>query len=89
MSYLLHTLVAEVICGQSLGKMAFGLKVVGPDGGTPTRLALVLRNLLRVVDVALALPLVTVLISPLRQRVGDMVAGTVVVAPEGDGEEAG
>jgi uncharacterized RDD family membrane protein YckC len=89
LSYLLHTLVAEVICGQSLGKMAFGLKVVGPDGGTPTRLALVLRNLLRVVDVALALPLVTVLISPLRQRVGDMVAGTVVVAPEGDGEEAG
>jgi uncharacterized RDD family membrane protein YckC len=88
LAYLLHTLVAEVICGQSLGKMAFGLKVVGPDGGRPTRLALVIRNLLRVVDVALALPLVTVLISPLRQRVGDMVAGTVVVAPEGDGEEA-
>jgi uncharacterized RDD family membrane protein YckC len=87
LSYLLHTLVAEVICAQSLGKMAFGLKVVGPDGGTPTRLALVIRNLLRVVDVPLALPLMMVLISPLRQRVGDMVAGTVVVAPEGDGEE--
>jgi uncharacterized RDD family membrane protein YckC len=88
-AYILHTTVAELICGQSLGKMAFGLRVVGPDGGTPTKRAFLLRNLLRVIDAALALPLLTVLISPLRQRVGDMVAGTVVVAPEGDGEEQG
>jgi uncharacterized RDD family membrane protein YckC len=88
-AYILHTTAAELICGQSLGKMAFGLRVVGPDGGMPTKMAFLLRNLLRVIDAALALPLLTVLISPLRQRVGDMVAGTVVVAPEGDGEEQG
>ncbi len=32
LAYLLHTLVAEVICGQSIGKMVFGLKVMGSDG---------------------------------------------------------
>jgi uncharacterized RDD family membrane protein YckC len=37
--------------------------------------------------VAPASQLLTALISPLRQRVGDMVAGTVVVAPEGEGDE--
>ncbi len=87
LAYLLHTTLSEVICGQSLGKMAFGLRVVGPDGAAPTRVALLTRNVLRVLDVALALPLLTVLISPLRQRVGDMVAGTVVVAPEGEADE--
>jgi uncharacterized RDD family membrane protein YckC len=88
-AYVLHTLAAEVICGQSLGKMAFGLRVVKPDGGTPSAVAFLVRNLLRTIDVALVLPLVTVLISPLRQRVGDMAAGTVVIGPEEEGEERG
>ena len=50
LAYLLHTLAAELICGQSLGKMAFGLRVVGPDGNPPDPVAFVLRNLLRVID---------------------------------------
>jgi uncharacterized RDD family membrane protein YckC len=79
--YVLHTLVAELICGQSIGKMIFGLRVVGPEGNPPRPVAVLLRNVMRFLDtVGLGFPLLLVLISPLRQRVGDLVAGTVVIA---------
>jgi uncharacterized RDD family membrane protein YckC len=86
-AYVLHTLIAELICGQSIGKMVFGLRVMGTDGNPPRVWAVILRNLLRVFDVALGLPLLIVFITPLQQRVGDVVAGTVVVGGEGDGDE--
>jgi uncharacterized RDD family membrane protein YckC len=44
-------------------------------------LAAFARNALRLIDVTmLGLPLLLVLISPLRQRVGDLAAQTVVVS---------
>ena len=79
-TYLLHTLIAELICGQSLGKIIFGLRVLKMDGTAPTRAQIVSRNLLRVADIPLILPLVVLLITPLHQRVGDLAAGTVVAA---------
>lgn len=86
--YVLHTLVAELICGQSIGKMIFGLRVVGPEGNPPKAVAVLLRNVLRLLDtVGLAFPLLLVLISPLRQRVGDLVAGTVVIARDEEEDE--
>ncbi|MGA2442844.1 MAG: RDD family protein [Tepidisphaeraceae bacterium] len=86
-AYVLHTLVAELICGQSIGKMVFGLRVVDLKGNAPSAGAIVLRNLLRVADVTLGLPLLIVFLTPLRQRVGDLVAGTVVISREGEEEE--
>ena len=86
-TYVLHTLVAELICGQSIGKMVFGLRVMGSDGNPPKLWALVMRNLLRVFDVTLVgFPLLIVFINPLHQRVGDSIGGTVVVG-EGEDEE--
>lgn len=87
LAYALHTLAAELICGQSLGKMAFGLRVVDPKGKPSGAGAIVVRNLLRIVDVFMVLPLLMVLVSPLRQRVGDVIAGTVVIARDGEGDE--
>jgi uncharacterized RDD family membrane protein YckC len=86
-AYVLHTLAAELICGQSIGKMVFGLRVLDTAGKPPAVGAVVLRNLLRVVDAALGLPLLIVFLTPLRQRLGDLVAGTVVVAQDGEEEE--
>jgi uncharacterized RDD family membrane protein YckC len=86
-AYVLHTLAAELICGQSIGKMVFGLRVVDLKGNAPSAGAIVLRNLLRVADVTLGLPLLIVFLTPLRQRVGDLVAGTVVISREGEEEE--
>ncbi|GAB3782368.1 RDD family protein [Dyella agri] len=76
-----------VICelwldGQSLGKRAMGLRVVNLDGTPVTWLPSVTRNLLRVVD---ALPgvygvgLASTLVDPCARRLGDIVAGTMVV----------
>jgi uncharacterized RDD family membrane protein YckC len=77
--YLLHTLVAELIWQRSLGKMFVGLRVVGLDGNRPAPAQIVLRNLMRVIEVMTGFLLLVVFFNPLRQRAGDLTAGTVVV----------
>jgi uncharacterized RDD family membrane protein YckC len=68
--------------GQTPGKRALELRVVSADGAPVGWLAAFVRNLLRTVD---ALPigygfgLVASLSDPYGRRIGDMVAGTVVV----------
>lgn len=76
--YLLHTLVMELLTGRSAGKWLLGLKVVSVDGSPPRAAQVVIRNLLRVIDL-LWFPLILVLVLPLRQRSGDLAAGTMVV----------
>lgn len=87
-TYVLHTMVAELICGQSIGKMVFGLRVLDTEGRPAGAGAIVLRNLLRVVDLLIA-PALIVFITPLHQRVGDIIAGTVVITREGEDEDEG
>jgi uncharacterized RDD family membrane protein YckC len=67
--------------GQTPGKRALGLRVVRSDGA-PVGLAEALaRNLLRAVEVPLgyAPAVLAVALGPKRQRLGDLVAGTLVV----------
>jgi uncharacterized RDD family membrane protein YckC len=89
--YVAHTMLAEGLTGRSIGKMACGLKVVSLDGSRPTFAQVALRNFLRVIDAGLMfLPLLLIPFSPLRQRVGDAAAGTLVVlkdAAETAGED--
>lgn len=87
--YLIITAASEALAGRTIGKILLGLRVVRTDGGTPDSSALLIRNFLRVVDLGLlGIPLVFVPFSPLRQRIGDVAAGTVVirdrVRPEGN-----
>ncbi len=78
--YLLHTTAIESAFGRSLGKMLMGLRVISIDGSAPTLGSLLIRNLLRVIDIGLMfLPLAVILFSRLRQRTGDVAAGTLVV----------
>ena len=91
--YLLHTSVTEIAFGRTIGKALLGLRVVGLDGQRPAPGAMLTRNLLRLIDLSMVLfPLVLVLYSPLRQRAGDVAAGTLVVLdnviPEPVGEDA-
>lgn len=77
--YLLHTALTEIFAGRSLGKMIVGLRVVTTDGQPPRAWAMLVRNLLRIIDIV-PLPLgAIVLLTPLRQRIGDMLARTVVI----------
>ena len=78
--YLAHTAASEIASGRTLGKICCGLRVVGLDGERPSPGALLTRNLLRLIDLSMMFfPLVLVLYSPLRQRAGDVAAGTLVV----------
>lgn len=68
--------------GQTIGKKALGLRVVAADGAPVGWLAAVIRNLLRTVDMlpfGYAAGLVAGLADPHGRRLGDMVAGTLVV----------
>jgi uncharacterized RDD family membrane protein YckC len=78
----LYYTLFEASVGATPGKMLMGLKVLKVDGRSCTLVAALIRNLLRYVDampfgwylVGTALFLAT----PRRQRLGDLVAGTVV-----------
>lgn len=78
-----YNVVCEVwFHGQTLGKRALGLRVVSADGTPVTLLPSITRNLLRVID---GLPgiygvgLACGMIDPSARRIGDIVAGTLVV----------
>ena len=68
--------------GQTPGKRVMELRVVAADGAPIGWMASFVRNLLRTVDalpVGYAVGLITSLGDPWGRRLGDMVAGTVVV----------
>ena len=83
--FLAYFAYFEAEYGQTVGKMALGLVVVTEDGDPLDYRAAGIRTLLRLVD---ALPsfylvgLVVVLLTDRKQRVGDIVANTVVVKAE-------
>jgi uncharacterized RDD family membrane protein YckC len=63
--------------GRTLGKLALGLRVVTAEGGTPGPGALLIRNLVRSLDLIFGVVLMA--IDPLSRRLGDRLAGTLVV----------
>ncbi len=67
--------------GQTLGKKLLGLRVVRQDGSPMDLSTALTRSLLRLVDGQLGYLVGAVLVwtSPLKQRLGDRLAGTVVV----------
>ncbi|MBC8107788.1 MAG: RDD family protein [Anaerolineae bacterium] len=80
--YFLHTLISELLTGRTLGKWIFGLRVTKLDGTRPRPMAFLVRNFVRVLEFHLLLPLIVIVFSPLHQRIGDMAAGTIVVADD-------
>jgi uncharacterized RDD family membrane protein YckC len=78
-----YPVVFEVLFdGRTPGKRALGLQVVSADGAPVGWRASFVRNLLRTVDmlpVGYAAGLVACLCDPAARRIGDMVAGTLVV----------
>ncbi len=79
--FFVYYIVMEATQGATLGKMALGLRVVRVDGAPISWSESVIRNLLRIVDCLVFYILGAILIwtSPLKQRLGDKVAHTVVV----------
>lgn len=77
-----YTIVQEACWGRTVGKRVLGLRVVAQDGAPIGWMAAITRNLLRTVDMlpfAYALGLLSSLFDRNGRRLGDLVAGTVVV----------
>jgi uncharacterized RDD family membrane protein YckC len=78
--------VSEIVTqGRTVGKKAVGLRVVTEHGGSPSAVSLVVRNLLRLVDNLVGIVLIAV--DPMARRLGDRLAGTLVVHERRAGSE--
>ncbi len=79
--FVLHTTLSEMFTGRSLGKMVMGLRVTDLSG-KPINIWMALgRGLTKALDLIPPFPLLLLpLINPHRQRLGDLVARTVVVS---------
>jgi uncharacterized RDD family membrane protein YckC len=86
--FLYHPLIEILMRGRTPGKRMAGVRIVNRQGGTPSILALLIRNGFRLID---SLPafygvgLCTVIFSAQRVRLGDLAAGTLLVH-DGDSE---
>lgn len=80
---LLYDLLCEwLLNGQSIGKIALGIRVVMLDGSQPGLGAYLLRWLMRLVDTTILTGMVatiTIAVNGRGQRLGDIAAGTTVV----------
>jgi uncharacterized RDD family membrane protein YckC len=77
--------VAEAAWGRTVGKAALGIEVRHESGRPPTWRQAALRNLLRVVDdlpMLYLVGLLSILMGPRPQRLGDRAARTLVVMAE-------
>jgi uncharacterized RDD family membrane protein YckC len=73
------------LSGQTPGKMALSLRVVSQDGGSASRGALIIRNLMRTIDNLIGILFIA--IDQRARRIGDRLAGTVVIHEQADSEE--
>jgi membrane protease YdiL (CAAX protease family) len=78
--WLGYFVVAEWRWGQTLGKRAVRIAVVDEAGGSLSWTRILVRNLLRVVDVVTGFALIP--LSARRQRLGDRAAHTVVLVTD-------
>lgn len=85
--FLYHPVLELFMRGRTPGKRKAGARIVTVEGATPTAGALLMRNLFRLIDSLPAFYVVGLsccLLTDKRVRLGDLVAGTVLVLEEAD-----
>ncbi|MEJ7692906.1 RDD family protein [Daejeonella sp.] len=84
--FCFYDLVCEMFFnGQSIGKKMMKIKVVSLDGARPTLGQYLLRWVFRMVDFSITFHLaavISVVSTPNKQRIGDLVAGTTLIKTE-------
>lgn len=75
---LTYFFICESLWGQTLGKRLLGLRVLMRDGRPATVGAVSARTVFRLIDDTLLGPIVVLLSGRRRQRIGDLVGGTIV-----------
>ena len=79
---LIYFYLCDVMTGQTLGKSLLGLRTVSVDGGLVSPKAAGSRTVLRIIDHTLLGLIVMVATGGRRQRIGDLLAKTVVRASD-------
>ena len=76
-----HLLCETFFDGQSLGKRILKTRVIRIDGSPPTLSNYLLRWMLRPIDILFygAVAIITIAVTPKRQRLGDLAGGTSVI----------
>jgi uncharacterized RDD family membrane protein YckC len=93
--YGLWCMIWEFLIATTPGKYLFGCHVLSVFGGRPGPRQVFIRNLIRIIMVAMGWPglivtlMMMVMVTRNRQRVGDLLAGTIVVEQGVPQEEAG
>ncbi len=86
--FLFYTLASELLMnGQTIGKKAMKIRVVGVNGGEPTPLDFVIRWAFRMVDIYFSLGSLAVIFistSARAQRLGDILSNSMVVNLQGE-----
>ena len=83
--YFCYFIVSEMgMNGQSIGKKIFGLRVICDNGQPVGFQQSVIRNLFKAVIDIVYIGLFFILFSPAHKRLGDIVAGTIVIAEHYD-----
>lgn len=81
--FFTYFVLGEAIGGQTIGKRLLGIRVAALDGTAPPLRGVILRCLLRpsplVLPIAYLVGSIVLLLTSRRQRLGDLLAGTVVV----------
>lgn len=79
----LYGILCEMFWGKTFGKALLHLRVVNTDGEEPAAWQIVLRNLLRIVEMAhwalLFVPIAMMALTGRQQRLGDYLARTLVI----------
>ncbi|WP_167021030.1 RDD family protein [Chitinophaga sp. Cy-1792] len=88
---LLYPLLFELFMnGQTPGKKVMQIKVVGLIGNTPSTSQLLTRWFFRIIEQPFfffaVIPVISIVRSPLKQRVGDIAAGTIVISTKQKGK---
>lgn len=89
--FLYHPVLEVLMRGHTPGKRRAGARIVTVEGATPTTGSLLMRNLFRLIDsmpAFYAVGLGCCLVTDNRVRLGDLVAGTVLVLEGTDASRA-
>ncbi len=87
--FFVYATLFEMFGGTTLGKALFGMRVTDLSTEKPKAGAVVIRNLLKLLDLMAPPLLLLILVSPNRQRIGDILAKTIVIVePEEKDQES-
>jgi uncharacterized RDD family membrane protein YckC len=88
--FLYHPVLEIALRGRTPGKRMAGVRILDRNGGIPSGMALLIRNLFRLIDslpLVYMIGLVSCFATAHRVRIGDMAAGTLLVVDQSESEQ--